>query len=522
MFPGWSRQVADLLRHGNDTRRSTELRLGVSQLSASRPARSAIYSLTAAAILHFSHVTSEDACMIIIAAVALILIPVAGFTLNQVVLTRTGRRFARTVPEIVLLKESDAKAFTRPLVALISKSRQRAHSRRQWPGAPQIASYDPSGSIAAADVLATPGLLSESGRRGRAVGYPPAAGFWGQLSPAEQRALVTRARLETIPAGEVLWRQGDRGDHVLVIASGQTMVYREDALGQQVIATRGQGDVIGERAALRVESRSATVITVDAVRALVVMTADFAALITEHPRVLKILESEIYGRLIESRPDRPSADEVGVWPLAPPRPGSASSRWTGQNCSICFTDITAFSHPSRREQDRQAVRAAMYRMLADAFNDSGVPWHACHREDRGDGVLIVIPPGIPTGRVVEAVVNRLTTALRRHNRRAQAATRIQMRVAIHVGPVTTDAEGVSGHAINQAARFIQAAAVKRSIADASADLVLVTSEFVYDTVISPEHGPAELASYQRLQFRAKGAERVAWMCLAGSANRESL
>ena len=52
-------------------------------------------------------------------------------------------------------------------------------------------------------------------------------------------------------------------------------------------------------------------------------------------------------------------------------------------------------------------------MLTDAFNDSGIRWRACHREDRGDGALIIVPPNIPTSAVVDAAA-LLAAALGRH------------------------------------------------------------------------------------------------------------
>jgi len=511
MFRGRGRPVTGLARHENDGFRHSGTKQAGSWLPK-RPARSAVYTMGTAAILHFSRISRGDACMIIIAILAVILIPVAGFTLNQMALTRAGRRFARTVDEITILKESDARAFTRPLAALIGKWRHRDSSGKQRLAESRIAADKPRASIETPDVLSAPGPAREAAQLSRSSGYPPAEGFWGALTVAEQDALVVRAWLETFPAGTVLWRQGQRGDHVLVIVSGRTRIYREDERGKQFIAIRGPGDVVGERAALRVESRSATVAAVEVLRALVLTTADFITLATEHPRVVTVLESEIYARLAESRP---AVDEADGRSPAPSGPGAASLRWTDQNCTICLTDITAFSDSFRTDDDRLTIRAAMYQMLTDAFNDSGVPWLACHREDRGDGVLIVIPPSVSTGLVVETVVTRLTAALQWHNRRALAATRIQLRVSIHVGPVTTDAEGVSGHAINQAARLIEAAAVKSRIAETGADLAFVTSESVYDTVISPKYGPADLARYREIPVSAKNVKGVARMLLAG-------
>jgi hypothetical protein len=49
---------------------------------------------------------------------------------------------------------------------------------------------------------------------------------------------------------------------------------------ERVVAVRGLGQLVGERAALKVSVRSATVIPLEMVWALVVQTKDFAALIT--------------------------------------------------------------------------------------------------------------------------------------------------------------------------------------------------------------------------------------------------
>ncbi|MGI5320998.1 hypothetical protein [Actinomadura nitritigenes] len=57
-----------------------------------------------------------------------------------------------------------------------------------------------------------------------------------------------------------------------------------------------------------------------------------------------------------------------------------------------FVDIASFSAPYRTDMDRLEVRRIMYELLWEAFANSDVPWDECHREDRGDGALIIVPP----------------------------------------------------------------------------------------------------------------------------------
>ena len=103
--------------------------------------------------------------------------------------------------------------------------------------------------------------------------------FWRSLTYVEQEDLTAVATLRTFASGATLMQEGESGDHVVVILSGLCRI----RVGPNVIAIRGPGDLIGERAALQISVRSATVITSGLVRALVVRTPDFSAWISRHP-----------------------------------------------------------------------------------------------------------------------------------------------------------------------------------------------------------------------------------------------
>lgn len=200
-----------------------------------------------------------------------------------------------------------------------------------------------------------------------------------------------------------------------------------------------------------------------------------------------------------------------------PDPGAARTLpapvWDGQNCSILLADIVGFGAPYRTDLDRLALRRIMYQLLRSACEDSGIPWAACHREDRGDGALIVIPPVTLTRLAVHPLLSYLHAGLRRHNCGASEAMRLRLRLSLHVGPVTSDAEGVSGAAIIHAARMLEAPAFKRQLAQSAAHLGFVTSCFVYDGVV--RHDPVNIDpdDYVRLTLRAKESCLSAWVRL---------
>jgi class 3 adenylate cyclase len=117
--------------------------------------------------------------------------------------------------------------------------------------------------------------------------------------------------------------------------------------------------------------------------------------------------------------------------------------------------------------------------------------------------------------VVDPLLTRLAAALRRYNQQATQATRMQLRVALNVGPVVSDPQGVSGEAIILSARLLEAPVLKKELAKTAADLGVIVSPFIYDSVIKHAPGYVDPAQYRHLRFRAKESNVTAWMYLSG-------
>lgn len=519
----------------------------------------------------------------------LVAIPILAFSRNQVALTDKGREVARTVEEVESLKRSDAAAFLRPLALMFGGRRPNGPARRDAPprGDRRAALGPGAGDrryrLSPGPATPSPSLASPSREpkrlpharrvvvwsdrragRGGASRTPsprpqenrPVAGtarqgaradapsFWDCLSPDERRALSATARRRTFGAGSLLCREGQRAEHVLVVRSGWTKVYSERLGPPRTIAIRGPGDLIGERAALQIRSRSASVVALDTVHALQMTTREFTAFLSRHPRVLDVVERQVYARLTEDRDrfarlrgqdavaDLDEFHRSGAMPGGHPgvpglRGGGGSAgeatlsaeelpSWDGQNCSIFFSDIAGFSATHRSGEDRLSIRGAMYGLLDEAFQSSGVPWARCHAEDRGDGAMIIVPPDLPTNSVVDPLLANLGAGLRRYNQRAGETVRIQLRVALDVGPVVSDAFGVSGDAIIHAARLLDSPVLKRQLTETGAHLGVIASTFVYDHVI--KHGPGLVVpdEYERVRFQVKESDITAWMRLDGA------
>ena len=314
-------------------------------------------------------------------------------------------------------------------------------------------------------------------------------------------------------AGARLMREGEHGDYVAVILSGLTDVRVCENGVEQVLARRGPGQLIGERAALEMNPRSATVVALQPVQALVVRTADFATFLSTYPEVLKIVEEQIYTRLREV-PVRhnlagPGRSDDYANAVVAPRPPLA-----GQTCTVIRTDVAGFASARRSDEDRKIIRAALLAMTRLAM---GPAWQTSWWEDRGDGLLIIASPGVPTAQVIERLVTVLRTELARHNRIYSGPIRIRLRVAVEVGPIEEDEAGVSGKAIINASRLVDAAAFKEAVMGDGAILGMIVSLYVFETHIEPGGSTLDPAGYTKIPVRVKEASGSAWAQLIGPA-----
>jgi CRP-like cAMP-binding protein len=117
-----------------------------------------------------------------------------------------------------------------------------------------------------------------------------------------QRTLVE----EEFGQGVAIFQQGDTGQHVYVVKSGNVEVVRTHADGTtEVMGVLGPGDHFGEMALLGHAPRNATVRTVTPVRVLKMSGGNFAVLYTSLPGVREQFTKVMESRLAELRRTEP-------------------------------------------------------------------------------------------------------------------------------------------------------------------------------------------------------------------------
>lgn len=85
------------------------------------------------------------------------------------------------------------------------------------------------------------------------------------LDRGQRERVAAVSRLIVVPAGESLFRQGDRGDSMFVIIRGAVHVTIADGSAERLIDVLGGGDIIGEMALLTGEPRTASALCSTAV-----------------------------------------------------------------------------------------------------------------------------------------------------------------------------------------------------------------------------------------------------------------
>lgn len=187
-----------------------------------------------------------------------------------------------------------------------------------------------------------------------------------------------------------------------------------------------------------------------------------------------------------------------------------------QVCALFAVDIAGFTGPVRDDDIRRYLHEQLYMMLQKAFDGAGVPWARCWREDRGDGSLIVLPPGISGQGLVASVPERLRGQVRRHNHVSCDAARIQLRTAAHVGLIEHDGHGFVGSDVNLLFRMLDAAPLKRALAASRADLALIVSDYVYSNVIRRYPSLVSPDTFEAVRCQVKKTRFRAWRCLPGT------
>lgn len=136
------------------------------------------------------------------------------------------------------------------------------------------------------------------------LAYLRAVPLFAKLSDATLTRLAAQCPLTGIAEQEVLFRQGETGDALYVIISGQVEILQTPGEMAVRLSTLGAGEFFGEMALLDDEPRSATVRGLQDTLLLQVRKQDFLELLRDHPALFTDAMRVLSARLREMNTQR--------------------------------------------------------------------------------------------------------------------------------------------------------------------------------------------------------------------------
>lgn len=101
----------------------------------------------------------------------------------------------------------------------------------------------------------------------------------------------------TLAAGETLFTQGDEGDTMFVITTGEIQISRVVDGQKTVLANLGSGEFLGEMSLVNQEARSATGVATQATTLMVYNKEKFTELLTTRPLIAQRIIERLADRL---------------------------------------------------------------------------------------------------------------------------------------------------------------------------------------------------------------------------------
>lgn len=167
----------------------------------------------------------------------------------------------------------------------------------------------------------------------------------------------------------------------------------------------------------------------------------------------------------------------------------------------------------RTNPGQLTLRKVIYDVVQSAFTATGIDLSRLP-EDRGDGVLLVLPADVPKKQMLGRWVNELHEALRERN--APLKEPIRVRVGIHAGELHHDDHGVAGNDVNIACRLASCEPAKGTLRAAPhASMVVAVSDYIYQSVVRHGGPFIDPDSYRQHPLRTAEFDGYMWLYVPG-------
>jgi CRP-like cAMP-binding protein len=165
------------------------------------------------------------------------------------------------------------------------------------------------------------------------------------LPEEELESLTAALQPREVKAGEVVFREGDPGDAMYVIVSGQARAVSDAATEKVIFAHLGPGEFFGEMALMTGAPRSAAVIATTDLSLLGLLDADFDALVARRPELSARIADLLTQRIQRGNQFRFQNEAFPTFTLTPERASISIGR--AEENDLVIPDPRLAAHHAR-------------------------------------------------------------------------------------------------------------------------------------------------------------------------------
>ncbi|GGW61699.1 adenylate/guanylate cyclase domain-containing protein [Streptomyces xantholiticus] len=178
------------------------------------------------------------------------------------------------------------------------------------------------------------------------------------------------------------------------------------------------------------------------------------------------------------------------------------------NRTILLMDIEGSG--SRTDVEQAVIRRMLYAVLRETLSAAFVEATEYRSEDRGDGVFVLIDPGVPKPALIRALLTTTPMRLRSNNRLAAAGSQVRLRLVVHTGEVALDEYGAVGADVVLAFRLLDSKGLKDALAATTEPSVLCVSDPVHHGVVRHGHHGIVPEHFHRFEADSKEGALSGW------------
>ncbi|MFI9006968.1 hypothetical protein ACIGNX_07030 [Actinosynnema sp. NPDC053489] len=173
------------------------------------------------------------------------------------------------------------------------------------------------------------------------------------------------------------------------------------------------------------------------------------------------------------------------------------------------------SYGAADDQLQRELQELLVRTLDRAGEAAGLDRTTWSRQAKGDEEWAVLPATTPEGDVVDRYVRALDVELGKTNRYRVPEAKLRLRLAIHFGTTVQGANGYPGQDAVLVSRLLNSEPPHAALEQSTADLVVVLSESLFDSLVVPGYTTLRPEYFRRVDVRVKNFAGHGWMWLPG-------